>query len=142
MVCLCDMNRKSFYYHFKDKFDLIDWIYSAEINAAAQGKNYTDKWEFISDMCGVIWQNRKFYRQVFQIKGQNSLYDSMSEILHPLIKNSFGEENCDVSDFCIEFISDALICSIEKWVCGKDLLEPEMFVSQLKESILQAKEIM
>ena len=23
----CNMNRKSFYYHFKDKFDLVNWIY-------------------------------------------------------------------------------------------------------------------
>lgn len=22
----CDMNRKSFYYHFKDKYDLINWL--------------------------------------------------------------------------------------------------------------------
>lgn len=26
----CEMNRKSFYYHFKDKYDLINWIYSTE----------------------------------------------------------------------------------------------------------------
>ena len=24
----CHMNRKSFYYHFKDKYDLVNWIYS------------------------------------------------------------------------------------------------------------------
>ena len=26
----CNMNRKSFYYHFKDKFDLVNWIYDVE----------------------------------------------------------------------------------------------------------------
>ena len=24
------MNRKSFYYHFKDKFDLVNWIFDVE----------------------------------------------------------------------------------------------------------------
>ena len=25
----CGMNRKSFYYHFKDKYDLVNWIFPA-----------------------------------------------------------------------------------------------------------------
>ena len=25
------MNRKSFYYHFKDKYDLVNWIFDTEI---------------------------------------------------------------------------------------------------------------
>lgn len=26
----CSMNRKSFYYHFKDKYDLVNWIFYTE----------------------------------------------------------------------------------------------------------------
>ena len=26
----CGMNRKSFYYHFKDKYDLMNWIFYTE----------------------------------------------------------------------------------------------------------------
>ena len=26
----CGMNRKSFYYHFKDKYDLVNWIFQTE----------------------------------------------------------------------------------------------------------------
>lgn len=30
-ICsLCNMNRKSFYYHFKDKYDLVNWIFYSE----------------------------------------------------------------------------------------------------------------
>ena len=35
-ICeICNMNRKSFYYHFKDKYDLINWIFALKI----QGQN-------------------------------------------------------------------------------------------------------
>ena len=27
----CNMNRKSFYYHFKDKFDLVNWIFDVRL---------------------------------------------------------------------------------------------------------------
>ena len=29
----CDMNRKSFYYHFKDKYDLLNWIFDTDFIA-------------------------------------------------------------------------------------------------------------
>ena len=29
----CDMNRKSFYYHFRDKYDLMNWIFDMDFDA-------------------------------------------------------------------------------------------------------------
>lgn len=29
----CNMNRKSFYYHFKDKYDRVNWIFDTEFIA-------------------------------------------------------------------------------------------------------------
>lgn len=26
----CNMNRKSFYYHFRDKYDLVNWVFYTE----------------------------------------------------------------------------------------------------------------
>ena len=28
----CNMNRKSFYYHFRDKYDLVNWIFLSLIH--------------------------------------------------------------------------------------------------------------
>ena len=36
----CDMSRKSFYYHFQDKFDLVNWIYYTECVAVLKEKNW------------------------------------------------------------------------------------------------------
>lgn len=32
----CGMNRKSFYYHFKDKYDLVNWIFDVVIHTVVQ----------------------------------------------------------------------------------------------------------
>ena len=40
----CQMNRKSFYYHFKDKYDLMNWIYDTEFIGVAKNKNYQSGW--------------------------------------------------------------------------------------------------
>lgn len=35
----CNMNRKSFYYHFKDKYDLVNWIFDTEFIAVLKKEN-------------------------------------------------------------------------------------------------------
>lgn len=34
----CGMNRKSFYYHFKDKYDLVNWIFDMEYLQLSSGR--------------------------------------------------------------------------------------------------------
>jgi len=36
----CGMNRKSFYYHFKDKYDLVNWIFDVEFFQAVHVRDY------------------------------------------------------------------------------------------------------
>lgn len=133
----CYMNRKSFYYHFQDKFDLIDWIYSSEIYSAIQGKEYADRWDFLLDICNVLWQNKRFYRQAFEISGQNSLKESMKRFFLPQIRAVLGQNDIRLENdnFCLEFFSDSLICSIERWICQKESTEPEIFIENLKQCI-------
>ena len=34
----CGMNRNSFYYHFKDKYELLNWIFFTEITSTSTGR--------------------------------------------------------------------------------------------------------
>ena len=135
----CNMNRKSFYYHFKDKFDLVEWLFNSEVQNATGNKTYTDKWEYIEDICEVLCRDKRFYREIFQIKGQNSLFEQMLGLFCPFITNELL--NIEDSGFCAEFLSDSLIHSIEKWICGKENITSAEFVSNLKKSLLKAAEI-
>ena len=51
----CNMNRKSFYYHFKDKYDLVNWIFDTEFIALLKNENlstnYKERWAFIEKTC-------------------------------------------------------------------------------------------
>ena len=39
----CGVNRKSFYYHFRDKYDLVCWIFQWEYLENATAENYLQK---------------------------------------------------------------------------------------------------
>lgn len=65
----CDMNRKSFYYHFKDKYDLVNWIFDIEFFKIIGEKIQSDAWEIIEALCDYFYDNKKFYRNALKIKG-------------------------------------------------------------------------
>ena len=71
----CNMNRKSFYYHFKDKYDLVNWIFDTQFIALIKDEqlrtNYDAHWALIEKACDYFYQNHLFYRKALQIKGQN-----------------------------------------------------------------------
>ena len=54
----CRMNRKSFYYHFKDKYDLVNWIYDTEFVTVVNQKEYDGDWELMEDICQYFYDNR------------------------------------------------------------------------------------
>lgn len=41
----CEVNRQTFYYHFKDIYDLVEWIYTSEAARALGGLKTYDTWQ-------------------------------------------------------------------------------------------------
>ena len=116
----CGMNRKSFYYHFKDKYDLVNWIFDTDFIALTKDAELAvpmeRHWELVEKACEYFYQNRAFYRKALQIKGQNSFTDHFREYIRPLLLNRlaylFGTERVD--EFELSFFTDAVICAMER----------------------------
>lgn len=82
----CGMNRKSFYYHFKDKYDLVNWIFDMEYLQLSSRQDYAGIWDFLTELCSFFYENRSFYRRALRIEGQNSFLEHFKEVLEPSIK--------------------------------------------------------
>ncbi|WP_262398827.1 dihydroxyacetone kinase transcriptional activator DhaS [Yanshouia hominis] len=130
----CQMNRKSFYYHFKDKYDLVNWIYYTEFITVARQQEYTMGWDLLEDLCVYFYNNRNFYRKTFNIDGQNSFSDYFRDIVSMIITNDFRNIFGDDAhfDFYVDFFADAFVCSIKRWIAMKDCMPAEEFVQCLK----------
>lgn len=133
----CDMNRKSFYYHFKDKYDLVNWIFDTEIIPfickADKSGQYEQRVEMLREICDYFYANRSFYRAALKIQGQNSFSEHLGEFVRPLLKlrltNLVG--NIANDDFTLNFFADAAICSLERWLLDKNCMPPDQFVSKM-----------
>lgn len=130
----CDMNRKSFYYHFKDKYDLVNWIFDTEFIAVVRGQGDVDDLDWLEALVKYFYEHRNFYRKALSVTGQNSFSDHFRELLFSVISIRLQEmigvkmEN----DFQANFFTDAIILALQRWIMNKDCMPPEEFMQQLR----------
>ena len=134
----CEMNRKSFYYHFKDKYDLANWIYNTEFIMNARQKEYSTPWELVEELCEYFYQNRHFYRKAFHVEGQNSFTDYFRDIVVIILTNDLSDtfQNDSAFDFYVDFYADAFVCAIKRWLSKKDCISAQEFFTRLKTCLI------
>jgi len=132
----CDMNRKSFYYHFKDKYDLLNWIFDTEIITFIQRYSGEEKIEKrvegFQDVCNYFYENRDFYRKALKVQGQNSFSEHFREYIMPFLKIKLAhliEDSED--DFALNFFTDGVFCTMERWLLDKNCMPPDEFVRKV-----------
>ncbi len=133
----CEMNRKSFYYHFKDKYDLVNWIYYTEFIASVKEKKYEDGFSFLQDVCKYLEENKRFYRKVLKYDGQNSFFEYFQDLLIPVVEKYIYDIFADDenNNFYVSFFSEAFVNAIKKWLLEPDMIPAEKFVSLIKSCI-------
>ncbi|MBQ9001856.1 MAG: TetR/AcrR family transcriptional regulator C-terminal domain-containing protein [Eggerthellaceae bacterium] len=68
----CGVERRVFYYHFKDKYDLVAWMFEQDRTKAAKTCGpYTR--ELYAEAHRQLWARRDFYRRAFEEDAQNSI---------------------------------------------------------------------
>ena len=78
----CGMNRKSFYYHFHDKYELINWIFTKEYDDAAGSAPHQDR---LLTLCEYLRREHAFYRAALQPLEGNRLVACMDEALRDIL---------------------------------------------------------
>ncbi|MGI5959217.1 MAG: TetR/AcrR family transcriptional regulator C-terminal domain-containing protein [Massiliimalia sp.] len=84
----CHISRNTFYYHFKDKYDIISWIFYSEITPIIGEAQSIDNWsEGLLHLCQYMQKNREFYIKVLHVQGQNSFSECLMEFYANLVRN-------------------------------------------------------
>lgn len=133
----CGMSRKSFYYHFKDKYDLVNWIFNIEFLTAAQSKTYGDVWDFLADICGYFYDNKAFYISALQVEGQNSFTEYFYDVFQPVVSEYLKDEFADplYSDFYATFFTDGMRVALIRWLKENAKIEPADFVALFRRAV-------
>lgn len=123
----CQVSRNAFYYHFHDKYDLVNWIFCSEALPLIDGSSSLEgSWEGFIALCHHLYKDRKFYSEVFHYTGQNSLFDALENIYFELMKtyisstsrqtgNHINEEQLSI---VARMYSHAFAGTIGDWIKG------------------------
>lgn len=139
----CNMNRKSFYYHFKDKYDLLNWIFDTEFNDFVIRSSSLETWDLMLSLCYYLYENRKFYRKALAIDGQNSLHSHLYDILYKKFYDEldalFSEDISGVSldKIQAQFITDGVMCALERWLLSHSNMTADEFIEKLRSLVVR-----
>lgn len=121
----CNISRNTFYYHFKDKYEPINWMFYTDMLENVNSFNDPSKLtESFVKVCKALYAERKFYFACFQYVGQNSLFESLYEIYYELwkINIDMGYSECGFKlseselSLMAKLKAHALVGIIKDWV--------------------------
>lgn len=123
----CSMNRKSFYYHFHDKYELVNWTFDSEFVLKILPNVENSFVDILKALCGYLYTNRVFYRQAFAIEGQNSFCDHFADWSKKelAVKLKLDGEHIEYMN---RTFSIMLLNSVKCWIIENESISPKEFV--------------
>ncbi len=104
----CGISRMAFYYHFKDIYDLIEWVCVEDASKALQGKKSYDTWhEGLLQIFEVILENKQFVLNAYRCISRDQMESYLYKLTYALIRGVVDEKSqgINISEQDKEFIA-------------------------------------
>lgn len=132
----CGLNRQSFYYHFQDKYELLNWIFYHEIITVLTDGLSLETWpENLSKILHIMEESKGFYRNAlkysFQEEFEKYLIDISTALFVSVLEHLQGENTVSKEHtlFLAQFFSYGFVGSILTWVNEGMIQSPEEMTS-------------
>lgn len=134
----CEVNRQTFYYHFKDIFDLIEWMCLDEASKALNGQKTYDTWQqgFLQ-IFQAVQQNKPFIMNVYHSVSREQVELYLHEVTYDLMTGVIEEQaqGMSVRDEDKKFIADfykfAFVGLMLDWIRKGMKQDPKEIVEHL-----------
>ena len=135
----CGINRMTFYYHFKDIYDLVEWSCQEDASRALAGKKTYETWQqgFLQILQAVL-DNKPFilnvYRSVSREQVENYLYRVTYDLLESVVEEeaqgmSVRQEDKELIATLYKYLFVGLMLD---WIKGDMKGDPQVMVQKLE----------
>lgn len=143
----CGLNRQTFYYHFQDKYELLNWIYYQEcFRKAIDGMNF-DNWnDHFEMMFTIMKEDEVFYSRTIR-SDQSVFYDYLLQITTAILFDAMEKLDYDHQlqkqdkSFYARFYAYGISGSVIKWVFEGMKESPLQLASKLKRLVGDTEKI-
>ncbi len=123
LVEICGVNRQTFYYHFDDVYDLLEWVFEEDANRVLPRQVVRERWrEDVMFFMDYLQENSSFTLNVYNSDSRVYMLRYLRGKLAACIR-SFAElvsEGYDIDrqnfEFVVEFYADLAIGFIGQWL--------------------------
>lgn len=132
----CGVGRQSFYNHFHDKYDLIEYFYASRVDMIIEGNLNKKTWkETIIDVLQFFYDYRQFFKSAIIENGQLAFINIYYEHTKKAYINFIISHNdgC-ISDsmlFLVEFNCFGAVNMVKKWLLNNMNRTPEALGNDL-----------
>lgn len=134
----CGINRMTFYYHFKDIYDLVEWSCVEDAARALEGKKTYDTWQqgFLQ-IFEAVKANKPFIINVYRSVSREQIELYLYKLTYDLLLNVVNEEakGMKVREEDKTFIANCykytFVGLMLDWIKGDMKEEPEEIVGRL-----------
>ncbi len=138
----CDINRQTFYYHFQDIRDLVEWICLDEVDHLLKKKDEWEKWEdkFLL-IFKIIEEEKVFVKNIYQSVSVEVLRSNLYRLVYPIIYSEIIEKskgkNLREEDkkFITDFYKYAFVSIVLEWIANGMHENPETIVLKVSNLI-------
>ncbi|WKY44668.1 TetR/AcrR family transcriptional regulator C-terminal domain-containing protein [Eubacteriaceae bacterium ES2] len=134
----CGISRMTFYYHFKDIYDLVEWACIEDASKALDGKKTYDDWQqgFLQIFEAVL-ENKPFILNVFNSVSREQVetylykltYDLMIGVVEELAQKMSVKESDKA--FIADFYKYALVGLMLDWIRNNMKEDPKKIIERL-----------
>lgn len=119
----CGVSRMAFYYHFKDIYDLVEWVCMEDGKRALADKNADDTWqEGISRIFEAVLENKEFITNVCRSIGRERVerylyrftYDIVRDVVEEKCRNAGLSEK--QKDSITDFYKYGFVGTVLNWI--------------------------
>lgn len=117
----CGVNRQTFYYHFKDIYDLLEWIYKNEVIDEIDNKDEEWQQRFLYIFKYVL-KNKEFVKNTYYFISKDFLLNFIYKQTDKLIMDVLEEKavnmkvNKQDEKFIADFYKYGLVGLVQDWI--------------------------
>lgn len=134
----CGINRMTFYYHFKDIYDLVEWSCVEDATQALKGKKTYDTWqEGFLNIFNAVLENKPFIINVYRSVSREQIERYLNQLIQSLILNvveekAVGMEVCEKDKKMIaDFYVYAFVGIMLDWISHDMKEDPKYIVEHV-----------
>ena len=133
----CGISRMTFYYHFRDIYDLVEWACVEDAAQALAGKKTYDTWqEGFLNIFRAVQENKPFIMNVYRSVGRERVEQYLNPLIHSLLlgvveeKSAGMEVNESDKNFIADFYEYAFIGILLVWINDNMKEDPGLIVER------------